>query len=139
MPGAARSGRQDGGVRSKTSRGGHIKLCVDKTFYLAHIIIWRHVTGEWPPTEIDHRNGCGSDNWWLNLRCGGKAVNAQNLHRPLITNSTGYLGVVPVGDKFEARITVDNKQRRIGGFDTAKEAGEAHLAAKRLLHPGCTI
>lgn len=52
---------------------------------------------------------------------------------------TGLQGVSPKRGKFRARITVEGGERNLGVYDTAQEAHEVYLTAKRELHAGCTI
>lgn len=54
-------------------------------------------------------------------------------------NKTGLIGVQPHGIRFIAKIKSDGKQYNLGVFDTATEAHEAYLSAKRKMHKGCTI
>lgn len=111
--------------------------------FRAHRLAWRIVTGNWPKVFIDHINGDRADNRWSNLREADYSVNAQNQHRPMRTNSTGYLGVM--FDKrrksrpFRAAIRVKGKHISLGWYDSPREAYEAYLKAKAQVHPGCSL
>ena len=41
-------------------------------------------------------------------------------------NTTGFTGVIKIGNRFRAQITIGGKQQNIGTFGTAKEAAEAY-------------
>jgi hypothetical protein len=108
-------------------RGRHI---------LAHRIAWVLMTGAWPEHEIDHRDGDGLNNRWLNLRPATSLQNQQN--RVLSTRGvSGLHGVTwhAAARKWRARITVNYHQHLIGYFDTPEEAHAAYLEAKARLHP----
>lgn len=93
-----------------------------------------------PKEQIDHINGNRMDNRIANLRCVSASVNQQNQRRPHRTNSTGYLGVVPVRrGQFRAQIWVSGAAKNLGTFDTPQEAHAVYLHAKRLRHEGCTL
>lgn len=42
-------------------------------------------------------------------------------------------------EKFRARIQIDGHLKHLGLFDTVSDAYAAYIAAKRKLHPACTI
>lgn len=105
----------------------------------AHRVAWAMHYGVWPDGEIDHINGVRDDNRISNLRCVETRINAQNKREAIKTSRTGYLGVSPHSNGYRAHITVDRKQKYLGYFKDPKLAHEAYLAAKRLLHEGCTI
>lgn len=110
--------------------------------YQVHRLCWLWMTGEWPPHEVDHRNGDKADNRWQNLRHADDELNAQNRRRANRNNkSTGLLGVTTEkrSPKFIARIGHKRKLSEIGRFDTAEEAHQAYLDAKRRLHAGGTL
>jgi hypothetical protein len=58
-------------------------------------------------------------------------------------NLSGYLGVsistYKGNTKYVASIKFKDKQHYLGRFNTAIEAHEAYIKAKRLMHEGCTI
>lgn len=130
-------GQLAGGAISR----GYRMIRLDRVKYLSHRLAWLYVHGEWPAGLIDHRNGIPSDNWIDNLRIASDEVNHQNLRRARRDNATGYLGVSFDAKKgrFIAAIVASGKRHKFGGFMTAEAAHEAYLAAKRRLHPGCTI
>jgi hypothetical protein len=97
------------------------------------------MTGEWPKTLIDHRDGDGLNNRWLNLRCATYKINNQNQRAPRSDNKSGFLGVCAHKNRFYAYIKIGDKVKNLGAFLTAEEAHEAYLAAKRKHHEGCTI
>jgi len=97
------------------------------------------MTGVWPEFEIDHKNTIKSDNHWKNLRDKTHAFNMQNQRKAQSNSKTGVQGVSPNRKGFRARIGLGKKNHHLGTFPTQKEASAVYLAAKRKLHPGCTI
>jgi hypothetical protein len=131
-----------GDVAGVQDRKGYLLLRVDGVIYKAHRVAWLYVHGDWPQGLIDHINGNTSDNRIANLRDVSRAANMQNLKRAMRTSSTGMLGVHrnPGAVKpFKARIVANGVPRHLGVFDTAEEAHEAYLSAKRELHQGNTL
>lgn len=126
----ALAGQKSGDLDSK----GYIRLRVDGKRYLGHRLAWFYMTGEWPPEQIDHRNGSRTDNRFTNLRL---ATAAQNLW-----NSTGwkasqvaFKGVTRShSGGFRARIRSDGKERQIGVYPTPEEAKAAYDAVASALH-----
>lgn len=118
---------------------GSLHIGIDRVKYAAHRLAWLHFYGEWPKGLIDHINGVRLDNSIANLRAVDDAINVQNQRRPQKRNTTGFLGVTRSQGKYQAQLTANRKSFYIGLFDTPEEAHQAYLAAKRKLHPGCTI
>lgn len=111
---------------------GHRVLC--------HRLGWMLHKQEEPPAEIDHINGCKSDNRFSNLRQSTRQHNNQNRRRPHLNNRLGVLGVHKTrSGRYLARIRIDGHAKHIGVFDTADEASAAYLSAKRQLHQGNTL
>lgn len=97
-------------------------------------------TQDEPPAEIDHINGCKSDNRFVNLRRSTRQHNNQNRRRPHLNNMLGVMGVHKTrSDRYLARIRIDGQAKHIGVFDTVEEASAAYLIAKRQLHEGNTL
>lgn len=119
---------------------GYIRLHVDGRSYLCHRLAWLYVTGAWPTHDIDHLNGNRSDNRFANLRGVTRAVNLQNQRLVRSNNKhSSLLGAFKKRGRWESKIRVDGAYRHLGVFDTPEEAHAAYVAAKRRLHPGCTI
>mgnify|MGYP003677079263 CR=1 FL=1 len=75
------------------------------------------------PMMIDHINHCRSDNRWENLRESSPSLNSAN--RSPVPSKTGYRGVDEMKGRFYARIKLNYKCVRLGGFATAEEAAIA--------------
>lgn len=120
---------------------GYIRVCVDRDAHQAHRIAWLWMCGEWPSGEIDHIDGDRANNRWSNLRCVSRSVNQQNERKARAGNLSGRLGVTLIRrtGRFFASIRVNGRIMGLGLFDNADDAHAAYLAAKRKLHPGCTI
>lgn len=136
-----RSGRS--GVRNTDKPAGSLNdkgyriLHIDGQDYRAHRLAWLYVHGQMPAAEIDHRNGVRDDNRIDNLRDVSTRRNAENRARAQAYSRTGLLGVRAYrSGRFQAQIQVNGCARHLGTFDTAAEAHEAYLAAKRIHHPG---
>jgi hypothetical protein len=101
------------------------------------------MTGSECPGPIDHKNGARTDNRWLNLRASSNRENGQNRRTVERSTASGLLGVSRGGTRaarpWRSKIVIDGKATHLGMFDSPQEAHEAYLAAKRLLHPACTI
>lgn len=135
-------------ARGRVSAGavaGHIghdhrrRLTIDKKHILASRAAWLYMTGAFPAGEIDHKNGNKLDDRICNLRDVTRALNQQNLRSANRRSTSGLLGVLSSRSRFRARIHIDGRDVGLGTFDTAQEAHEAYLHAKRKIHLACTI
>lgn len=136
-----RKGGPRAGDVAGNATDGYREISVDGRTYKAHRLAWLYMVGEWPAGPIDHRNGVGSDNTWSNLRAASHAINNQNLRGPKKNGTSGFLGVC--WDKrrrrWVASITVNSRNKFLGYHETAEAAHANYVAAKRMLHEGCTI
>lgn len=128
-----------GDVAGTKKDSGYVTIMVCGRIYQAHRLAWLYVHGVWPTKVIDHINGVRDDNRICNLRDVSSRVNAQNVRRSTVKSVTGMLGAHPYQGKFVSSITANGVNHYLGYFNTAIEAHEAYLAAKRRLHEGCTI
>lgn len=123
-------------VGSSTSRGNHLQASIDGKKYLLHRLVFLYMTGSFPVLDVDHKNGIGTDNRFENLRLATKAQNSQN-RRARRGSKVGLLGVKHVvrdGKQFKAVISIGEKRKHIGFYETALEAHRAYLIAKSKLH-----
>ena len=86
-----------------------------------------------PDSDIDHINGCGLDNRRANLRLATKQRNAYNIGvRP--GTASGYKGVHPNKERWQAQITHEGKLIHLGLFRTPQEAYAAYCGAAHIIH-----
>ena len=114
-------------AESKSSRTTNHYLTVHlfgKKVY-CHRLIWVYMTGEEPPSMIDHINRDGTDNRWSNLR-DGTNVNRLNLSR-YRNNKSGAPGVYRASDreKWRAVVRKNGKDFRLGYFSELSDAEKA--------------
>lgn len=107
---------------------GYRSIGIDYKKYLEHIVAVLYMIGEWPSGDVDHKNGIKSDNSWTNLVVATKSENNHNkgLH---VRSKTGFAGVYKHGNKYRARIQLDNKTHDIGLFNSIEEAAKARAEA----------
>lgn len=129
-------GTKAGDVAGTNSSERRRHITIGYARFKAHRLAWLYVYGEFPKNLIDHINGDPTDNRIMNLREATMSQNLHNQRRAHKHNKTGILGVQwrPTKNKFRARIVVDGKEFHLGHFDTAEEAQNAYLDAKKKRH-----
>jgi hypothetical protein len=121
----------------QSAKGKYLAMKFNYRIYYLHRVAWMLMTGEWPENEVDHINGDKSDNRFCNLRSATRAQNARN-KAVTSASKTGVTGVCfrPLKGKWDANITVMNKQVHLGRFATMEAAIEARKDAE-LHYYGC--
>jgi len=112
------------GCKSKYRTGKHyVSVRIDGKLYLSHRIIWLYMTGAFPENHIDHINGNGCDNRFINLRDVTKIENCRNV-RKSICNTSGTVGVFWEENisKWRACIGIKKKSIHIGVFKNKVDA-----------------
>ena len=111
---------------------GYIIICIDKSRYRLHRIIWLYMTGKWPKDQIDHINRIKADNKWCNLREATPSQNKINAI-PRSNNTSGHQGITWRKNtrKWRARICVNYKRIHLGYFNNKKEAIIAYETAAK--------
>ena len=115
---------------------GYIKINIYGKEYLAHRLAWLYVYGKLPESFLDHINEIRDDNRITNLRLATLQENYHNISKPQKNNKSGILGVCRAncGKKWRADICFNGKIKYLGVFNTAEQAYDAYLKAKRELH-----
>lgn len=114
---------------------GYITVRIHGTHFKAHRIIWKMMTGQDPPEEIDHENTDRADNCWANLRDASRANNQWN--RPRQKSTRSKLKGICWNNRnqlWSSEIAVHNTRIWLGYFSTEQEAHDAYMAAARLHH-----
>ena len=111
---------------------GYRYIRVNQKMMLAHRMAWLMFYGTEPDGLVDHINGNRLDNRIVNLRIATYSQNAANAKRHS-RNTSGLKGAsyMPKKRKWQASITVQNKQTHLGTFATKDEAHAAYLEAAR--------
>jgi hypothetical protein len=143
IPAGGRNGKKfpAGMVVGSVGSLGYLEVGIDGGNYLLHRLAVLRMTGKWPTDQVDHMNGCRSDNRWSNLREVDNTTNIENRWKPNKNNKSGILGIHLEGrsGKWIAQITVQRKTIVIGRFSDAKSASDAYIQKKRKLHKGNTL
>lgn len=109
---------------------GYRQIKIDKRIYRSHRLAWLYVTGEWPLSMLDHRNGDRSNNEFDNLReCNGTQNNGNIGKRSF--NKSGFKGVYRNGKWSTWVATIGLKKRVLflGCHATPEAAAMAYDAA----------
>ena len=128
MPGVSK-GKKAGHINKKT---GYVQLMLERRSFLAHRLIWKWMTGDDPPSQIDHINRVPSDNRWENLRLATPAQNNANIAGWGKLKKGVYKETC--GHKFGARIMIGGNKLYLGCFDSEDEAHEAYCKAVYAIH-----
>ena len=113
--------------------GGYRQIRIDNVCYLGHRLAWFYVFSVWPK-QIDHKDGCRTNNCILNLREATASQNAAN-KKLQINNTSGFKGVrgrinSAGAVRWQAKVEVHKFGRRksitVGTFDTPELASQAY-------------
>lgn len=129
----APNGGRIGTVAGSPASNGYWRIWLFGGEHLAHRLAWLWMTGEWPPSDIDHDNLVRNDNSWDNLRLANPSLNAANI-LPKKTKGWPFVkGITFVAKQpnrpFKAAIEVGGKYHYLGSHSTLEEAVAAHAAA----------
>jgi hypothetical protein len=113
------------GTMCGVPRGYHITIGFQRRRYLAHRLAWVLVTGQQPPSVIDHKDADGRNNRWANLRAATDALNGANRRR----QGTHSKGTHNLKGRWQAHIRVNGKKLHLGSFGTEEEAHAAYVKA----------
>jgi len=128
-----RNGRALAGADAGNMDGsGYLMVTIDRAKYLAHRLAWFWVRGEWPSTEVDHKDLHRSNNRWRNLRL---ATESQNRHHTALrkSNTSGVTGVHWHVRKarWVARIRTKDGRVDLGDFIDKEDAAAAYRSAAK--------
>lgn len=113
-----RGGKEAGWLEKSN---GYRALVYHGKRYLTHRVIWYMHYGAWPINDVDHINQDRLDNRIENLRDVSRSINLRNQKR--------IKGVHRHQGKWRAMMSINNKSKHIGMFDTEDEARAAYVAA----------
>lgn len=132
------AGKEAGSVRKTCDGKGYVLISIFHIRYQAHRLAYLYMTGEFPQNQTDHIDGCGTNNIWVNLRDVTNSENSKNM-RLRSDSPSGFTGVrwYKYYKKWNARISVNNKQIHLGYFSLLEDAIKARKEAniKYGFHP----
>jgi len=113
----------------------YMKIMFKRKSYHAHRIAYYLKTGNQTKHTIDHRNGDGLNNKWINIREATNGENAANTKKS-INNTSGFKGVSwhKRSNKWMARITKDRKDYILGYYTDPIEAHKVYCEYANNLH-----
>jgi hypothetical protein len=81
-----------GGIAGSKDTGGYLQFMIDGRHYLSHRLAVLYMTGQWPDSDIDHKDLDKANNKWENLRRATESQNVANTAL-LARNTSGLKGV----------------------------------------------
>lgn len=131
-PGRPDAGDVAGRIQLKKCGKSYRDIGIRGRRYYAHRLAHLYMTGEWPEDQVDHRNGDGTDNRWVNLRDVSDQENSMNVRRRCDNTST-VTGVHlnKLTDKWEAYISVNKVRHHLGLFRHFDHAVAARKKAEK--------
>jgi len=128
-------GRVKAGDVAGTITDDGVYVRVDGRRYPASHLAHLWMTDEWPPAQINPRDGDAANVRWANLRSVTHSQKLCNRGKQQ-NNSVGLKGVTfnRRRRKFQAQICVATKRHFLGYFPTAELAHRAYRRAARQMH-----
>jgi hypothetical protein len=128
-------GQLQGSKAGSQRTDGYFAVKIYGKSYFLHRLVWLYHNGEFPSSELDHINGCKSDNTIENLRLSNRFENNQNIVNAQKNSNTGVRCVVysKTHKKYRASFMVNGIRHNVGCFSDIHDANNACLIAKRKL------
>jgi hypothetical protein len=119
-----------GNVAGSPNTKGYWDIGLGGRLYKAHRLAWLYVFGEWPPHQVDHRDGNRRNNAIANLRLATNQQNQAN-RGPQRNNTSGHKGVSwhRRERKWVAQMKVNGRKVNLGQYADFERACEAYRAA----------
>lgn len=138
---AKRRGASKSKPAGTITKNGYRQIMIDNKSYLAHRLAWLYIYKQLPTLQLDHVNGNKLDNSIKNLREVTALENMQNFVKANKNNKANLLGAFycTKNGKWFSRISVNNKKKWLGTFDSPVAAHKAYIKAKRQIHLASTI
>lgn len=110
-------------ITNKRSKKSYLVVSLNSKAYLAHRLAFLYMTGKFPVDQVDHINGNGIDNRWVNLRPASSKENGMN-RRLNKRNKSGFVGVSWDTEfcKWRSDIRVNGKTKFLGKFKNKQDA-----------------
>lgn len=102
---ASKVGDECGHLFTAVNGKSYRRVSIFGKSYLSHHLAWLYMTGNMPLNQIDHINGNGIDNRFINLRDVSPRENSKNKRR-YYTNKTGVSGVSWSSGKKKYRVEI---------------------------------
>lgn len=127
--------KRTGDVAGYTSKKGYVQVKLRGKTYLAHVIAWYYVTGEYPSFIVDHKDHVRWNNRWSNLRKADEAMNSWNTRRRS-DNTSGVKGLCKDSRTglWRARLGFRGRVYSCGYHKTKRAATEALRVRRNELH-----
>lgn len=127
--------RKNGTKAGTLSHHGYLRMKIYDKTYQVHRLAWLYVNGRFPSSSIDHIDGGKLNNRISNLREANRSQNNQNGRATERKHDLPRgVGISHPSGRFKASISLGNKRRHLGTFDTPEEASEFYQLAADLLH-----
>ncbi len=109
----------------------YISIGINRKKYQAHRLAFLYVLSEFPENQVDHINGNGLDNRWINLRKADSKKNAMNRRLPA-NNTSKIIGVYfqKKENIWTAQVKINQKNIYLGCFKNKDDAVKARKKAE---------
>lgn len=113
---------------------GYVFVYIAGQQYYGHQLAWLYMTGQWPASQIDHRDGNKADNRWKNLRAADSGQQKMNVGTRR-DNRLGHKGIqLTRSGNFRVRVSARGRTTHDQCYPTLDEAISAHAIAVQAAH-----
>ena len=129
-------GRQNGLIAGNIFKNNYgktyVQISIDNKKYYAHRLAWLYMLGEFPKNQIDHADGNGSNDTWINMSEATHQENSRN-QRLSVRNTSGCTGVSwdKKQEKWKSSIKANGKSITLGHFPDKNDAIKARKDAEK--------